>query len=76
MFKLCVLTRWDFNFCVRSSPLRGEREKEEREKERQTHIQTYTDNGRDRKRETNRHRNRDDSSVSNIPATVSKGISP
>ena len=25
-FKLCVLTRWDFNFCVRSSPLRGNRE--------------------------------------------------
>ena len=23
MFKLCVLTRWDFNFCVRSSPLQG-----------------------------------------------------
>ena len=22
-FELCVLTRWDFNFCVRSSPLRG-----------------------------------------------------
>ena len=22
-FKLCVLTRWDFNFCVRGSPLRG-----------------------------------------------------
>ena len=22
-FKLCVLNRWDFNFCVRSSPLRG-----------------------------------------------------
>ena len=22
-FKPCVLTRWDFNFCVRSSPLRG-----------------------------------------------------
>ena len=22
-FKLCVLTRWDFNFCVFSSPLRG-----------------------------------------------------
>ena len=22
-FKLCVLTRWDLNFCVRSSPLRG-----------------------------------------------------
>ena len=21
-FKLCVLTRWDFNFCARSSPLR------------------------------------------------------
>ena len=23
-FKLCVLTRWDCNFCVRSSPLRGQ----------------------------------------------------
>ena len=23
MFKLCILTRWDFNFCVRSSPARG-----------------------------------------------------
>ena len=23
MLKLCVLTRWDFNFCVRNSPLRG-----------------------------------------------------
>ena len=23
MFKPCVLIRWDFNFCVRSSPLRG-----------------------------------------------------
>ena len=22
-FKLCVLTKWDFNFCIRSSPLRG-----------------------------------------------------
>ena len=22
-FKVCVLTEWDFNFCVRSSPLRG-----------------------------------------------------
>ena len=22
-FKLCVLTKWDFNFCVRSSTLRG-----------------------------------------------------
>ena len=26
-FKLCVLTRWDFNFCVRSSSLRGFRER-------------------------------------------------
>ena len=26
-FKLCVLTRSDFNFCVRSSPLRGSRSK-------------------------------------------------
>ena len=24
-FKLCVLIRWDFNFYVRSSPLRGEK---------------------------------------------------
>ena len=23
MFKLCVITRWDLNICVRSSPLRG-----------------------------------------------------
>ena len=23
-FKLCVLTRWDFNFCLRSFSLRGE----------------------------------------------------
>ena len=23
MFKLCDLTRWDINFCVRTSPLRG-----------------------------------------------------
>ena len=26
-FKLCVLTRWDFNFCVHSSPLRGKAKK-------------------------------------------------
>ena len=32
-FKLCVLNRWDFNFCVRSSPLLGERERK-RERER------------------------------------------
>ena len=24
-FKLCALTRWDFNFCVRSSPLRDKK---------------------------------------------------
>ena len=24
---LCVLTRWDFNFCVRSSPLRGHKKR-------------------------------------------------
>ena len=23
-FKLCVLIRWDFNFCIRSSPLQGD----------------------------------------------------
>ena len=28
-FKLCVLTRGDFNFCVRSSPLRGTGKEEE-----------------------------------------------
>ena len=36
-FKLCVLTRWDFNFCVRSSPLRGRRRRmkeKKRKKER------------------------------------------
>ena len=33
-FKLCVLTRWDFNFCVRSSPLRGRERERERERER------------------------------------------
>ena len=27
-FKLCVLTRWDFNFCVRSSPLRGQKDRD------------------------------------------------
>ena len=26
-FKLCVFARWDFNFCVSSSPLRGQRRK-------------------------------------------------
>ena len=31
-FKLCVLTRWDFNFCVRSSPLRGQAEKDKTER--------------------------------------------
>ena len=30
-FKLCVLTRWDFDFCVRSSPLRGTYEQRERQ---------------------------------------------
>ena len=34
-FKLCVLTRWDFNFCIRSSPLRGTHR-------RNTHTHTYT----------------------------------
>ena len=29
-FKLCVLTRWDFNFCVRSSTLRGRRRRRKR----------------------------------------------
>ena len=31
-FKLCVLTRWDFNFCVRSSPMRGEEGRQNRRK--------------------------------------------
>ena len=26
--KLCVLNRWDFNFCIRSSPLRGQQTKQ------------------------------------------------
>ena len=36
MFKLCVLTRWDFNFCVRSSPLGGG----ERDKEPRNHVKS------------------------------------
>ena len=35
-FKLCVLTRWDFNFCVRSSPLLGGVGGGELESERET----------------------------------------
>ena len=31
-FKLCVLNRWDFNICVRSSPLRGEKERKREKK--------------------------------------------
>ena len=27
IFQLCVLNRWDFNFCIRSFPQRGESEK-------------------------------------------------
>ena len=34
-FKLCVLTKWDFNFCIRSSPLRGNKGERAREKERE-----------------------------------------
>ena len=34
-FKLCVLTKWDFNFCVRSSPLRGIQTAEVGEKQHQ-----------------------------------------
>ena len=33
-FKLCVLTRWDFNFCVRSSPLRVEERDQQAEKDK------------------------------------------
>ena len=34
-FKFCVLNSWDFNFCVRSSPLReGDRENEREEEGR------------------------------------------
>ena len=32
-FKLCVLARWDFNFYVRSFPLRGEEEDGDDEEE-------------------------------------------
>ena len=38
-FKLCVLTRWDFNFCVRSSPLQvrpTERQRQREKTDRQT----------------------------------------
>ena len=33
-FKLCVLTRWDFNFCVRSSPLRGAKKEGKKERKK------------------------------------------
>ena len=37
-FQLCVLTRCDFNFCIRSSPLRGEEKEEEKEQEKKGQI--------------------------------------
>ena len=45
-FKLCVLTRWDFNFYVRSFPLRGkkkegEEEEEEKEKEKKKKVSSF-----------------------------------
>ena len=44
-FKLCVHTRWDFNFCVRSTPLRGTDRQTDRKRQRET------DRQRDRERE-------------------------
>ena len=37
-FKLCVLTRWDFNFCVRSSPLRGRRKGQQAENDKTERV--------------------------------------
>ena len=41
-FKLRVLTRWDFNFCVRSSPLRGVNQKMAHGKKKSTSQEAYT----------------------------------
>ena len=48
-FKLCVLTRWDLNFCVRSSPLRGQGtvKGEEEKTDRKTDGKTSSGNGQD-----------------------------
>ena len=46
-FKLCVLTRWDFNFCARSSPLRGSGGSE-RQTDRQTDKERQADRQTDR----------------------------
>ena len=40
-FKLCVLTRWDFNFCIRSSPLREGTVKGGRRQGRQKKMWEY-----------------------------------
>ena len=56
-FKLCVLTGWDFNFCVRSSPLRGDRKNRVRKRRVVGRIygMKYSWKGH---KERNRHKNR------------------
>ena len=53
-FKLCVLTRADFNFCVRSSPLRGEQSEKAESCRENLWNEIYLNGLRDR----NRHKNR------------------
>ena len=57
-FKLCVLTRWGFNFCVRSSPMR------ERNTHTHTHTHTHTNT------HTYRERDRQTQTVLHLPASV------
>ena len=47
--ELWVVTRWDINFCIRSSPLRGGRSRHSRDKHRRK--RKMGDVGRDRERE-------------------------
>ena len=44
MFKLCVLTRWDFNFCIRSSPLRETNKAEIRPEEQSERAGSWWEN--------------------------------
>ena len=63
-FKLCVLTRWDFNFCVRSSPLRGKERDERKEStnntERDERKERTNNKERDERKEQTNNKERDE----------------
>ena len=56
-FKLCVLTRWDFNFCVRSSPLRGYERKKGRKRKKDRKVEKGDSERRKRRRRRQRRKN-------------------